>query len=182
MPSECRRTIGRFVLDGFVDVVAEKNDELGIFVGQMPVRGKIAVLVVGAGDKAEAQAINGAPRRRQGNGAAHRARRIAALEAIPIGAAGLETRHIEVDRIGKGPLGGGLATAHDVAQRIVGRNLVGDRHIAPAHTARRFRIGRQRLRRKPRPQHEAVGARRAGSDAETERIARTPTPPPRMAA
>ena len=173
---------GRFVLlDGVVDVIAEEQHDVWIFVGQMPVGREIAVLIVGARHEAEAQLVEGRSRRRQGHGAADAARRVAAHEAIPIGPAGLEPADIEMHRIGKGPFGRGLALAHHVVHGGVGRDLVVDGDVAAAHAAGGFRIGRHRLGRKPRPQHEAVGPRRAGRDAEAERIAGKPALRPRRA-
>jgi hypothetical protein len=51
------------------------------------------------------------------------------------------------------------------------RDLVADGNVAPDHPAGRCRIARKRLRREPRPEHEAVGARGARGDAKAERDA-----------
>ena len=162
------------LFDGFVDVVAEENDELRIFLGEMPVGGKITVLVIGAGHVTEAQAVKRCARRRQGDRASDRARRVAALEAIPIGPARLQAGDVEVHRIAEHALGCSLAAAHDFCHGLVTRNLVAQGDVAAAHAAGGFRIARQRLGRQPRPQHKAVRARRAGSDAQAEWIAGMP--------
>jgi hypothetical protein len=79
-----------------------------------------------------------------------------------------------MDRIGEGLLRGRGAATHDFCHAGVGRDLIAQRHVGAAHAARRFRIARQRLRCEPRPQYKAIGARRAGSNAEAEWIATTP--------
>jgi hypothetical protein len=71
-------------------------------------------------------------------------------------------------------LGGRFATAHDRLQGGIGGDLITERDVAAAHAPRCLRIGRQRLGRKPRPQHKAVRAGGAGRNPQAERIAGSP--------
>src|SRR5215471_8594814 len=140
----------------------------------MAIGRKISVLVIRAGDKTEPQLCrrrSGRRKRRRPSGRAHR---IAREKAVPIRPLGFETGDIEMDRIGEGLFGGRGSATHDFGHAGIGRDLITQRHVGAAHAARRFRIARQRLRREPRPQHKAVGPRRAGSNAEAERIAGPP--------
>ena len=162
------------LLDGLVDIVAEKQDECRIFSGQVAVRGKIAVLVIGAGDKTEAQRRGRRTRRRQRRRMSGRTHRIAREEAVPIGSPGFEAGDIEMHRIGEGLFGTRATAAHDFGHARIARDLIAQGHVSAAHAARRFRIARQRLGREPGPQHKAIGARRAGRNAEAERIAGPP--------
>ena len=67
-----------------------------------------------------------------------------------------------MNRMGEGRFGAGKAALHDAAERRVLRDLIADLAVA---AERRFG-----QRRKTRPQHEAIGPRRAGRDAEGEGI------------
>lgn len=51
--------IGR-ITDALVDVVPEEQHDIRVFVGQMPVSREIAMLIVGAGHKAEPQTLRSA--------------------------------------------------------------------------------------------------------------------------
>ena len=164
-----------FLFDGFVDVVAQKKHEFRILVGQMSIGREIAVLVVRAGRDRKAQTLGRGVRRRQGSGAADAACGIAVGEAIPIGPARFEPANVEMHRIGESLLGGGFPTAHDIAQCGIGGDLVAEGDVAAAHAAGHLRIGRQRLRSEPRPQHKAVRPRGSRGDAQAERIARAPS-------
>jgi len=173
-PRRCGADDRSVLLDGLVEVIAEEQDEFGIFAGQVAVGGKISVLVIGAGHKAEPQLCarrSGCRKRHRPSG---RAYRIAGEKAVPIGPPGFEAGDIEMDRIGKGLFGGRSSAAHDFRHVGVGRDLITQRHVGAGHAARSFRIGRQRLGRKARPQHKAISPRRAGSNAEAERITRPP--------
>jgi hypothetical protein len=55
--------------DIFVDVVAEKQDEVGVFLGKMAIGSEIAELVIGAGAEAETQPVECCAARRRGAGA-----------------------------------------------------------------------------------------------------------------
>ena len=165
---------GTRLLDALVDVIAEKQHHVGIFVGEVPVGGKVAVLVIGARNESEPQAIDRRARNHQRRGASHRAFRIGADEPVPVGPPGLQASDVGMDRIAIGRFGRGDAAADDVAHGGIARDLVGDRNVAARHAAGRCRIGRERVGRQPRPQHEAVRSRCAGRDAETEGVAAVP--------
>ena len=64
--------------------------------------------------------------------------------------------------MGEGRFGAGKAALHDAAERRLLRDLIADLAIAAER--------RSGERRKARPQHEAIGPRRAGGDAEGEGI------------
>jgi hypothetical protein len=101
------------------------------------------------------------------------AHRVSGEEAVPIGPPGFEASDVEMDRIGEGLFRGRGAATHDFCHAGIGRDFIAQRHVGAAHAARRFRIARQRIRCEPRPQYKAIGARRAGSNAEAEWIAAT---------
>ncbi len=67
-----------------------------------------------------------------------------------------------MNRVGEGRFRAGEAALHDAAERGLLRDLIADLAIA----AERY----LRERREARPQHEAIGPRRAGGDAEGEGI------------
>ena len=165
---------GAVLLDGLVDVIAEEQNEFGIFRGQVAVGGEISVFVIGAGDKAKSHLRDRRLRGRKRDRTSGRADRIAREEAVPVGPPRFETGNVEMDRIGEGLLRRGIAAAYDFGHAGIGRDLITQGHVGAAHPARRFRIGRQRFGRKPRPEHEAVGPRRAAGNAEAERIAGPP--------
>ena len=122
---------GPSFLDGLVNVVAEEQDELGIFVGEVPIGGKVAVFVIGAGDKAEAQCFGRGIRRRQSRCTTNAAGRVTAHEAIPIGPPGLQPSDVEMNRIRECLLGGRFASPHHIAQRRVGGDFVADGDLSP---------------------------------------------------
>ena len=113
-PSLCSRTLPGRLADIFVDVVAEKQHEVGILVGQMAIGGEIAVFVIGAGDEAEAQPVE----RRAGAGAvrsaADRARLAAGDEAIPVLPARFEAAALDMHRMREIRLGLVGAAPHDL--------------------------------------------------------------------
>jgi hypothetical protein len=157
--------------DEFVYVVAEKHDQVGVFLGQMAVGGEIAEFVIGAGAEAETQSVERRTAGRCGAGAADRTRLTADDEAVPIVAPRFELGALDMHSMGIFRHGGSLAVPDDLRQAVVERHFPADCHRLRRHATGAIGVGRQRFRRQPGPQNHAVGSRIAGSDAKRERVA-----------
>jgi hypothetical protein len=153
-----------------VDVVAEEDHDVRGLVREVPVGREVAVLVVGAGDETEPEPAEGLAGRRRRPRAADAALGLAAREAIPVGPAGLESAHLQVDRVGVGRLGDGLARLDDSPHAVIRGDVVAEDDVAGGQPPGRGRVGPERLRGEPRPQDEPVRPRLARGHSETERI------------
>jgi hypothetical protein len=154
-----------------VRVVAEVHDEVEVLAGDLAVGGIEALLPLLARHEAEPQLVDAAARRRAR--AAHRARRVAAGEAVEVLAPGVQPVDLDVDRVRERRPGGRPAARDDAAHPGILRQI-------PAHLDRPWlhaAVGAQRLRREPRPQHDSVVRRIARRDAEHERVGAVPRRP-----
>ena len=86
--------------NALVNVVAEEQHHVGMFICQMPVGREIAVFKVGAGHKAKSQPVWLAVSGGQGECPANAALCRTAAESVPIRTSGREARHIDVDSMG----------------------------------------------------------------------------------
>src|SRR4051812_25616615 len=79
----------------FVNVVAEKYDEIEVFARHVTVGGVIALFVLLARGESKTQAIGGCARGRGRASAPRRADRIAGHEPVPIPARGIEAARFD---------------------------------------------------------------------------------------
>ena len=137
------------------------NDEIEVFGRHVPICDVIALLVLLAARKREAQPCG------VGNGTRCRActadgaHRLAGAKAIPVGASRLEALNIDMHRMPPLRRSARLAAPGDLAERLVGGDF--PRHLDRC-TGECRRIGR----RESRPQGHAFRVREAGCDAERE--------------
>src|SRR5688500_5482881 len=85
----------------FVDVVAEVRDQIQVFASHVTIGRKITLFIMLARSDGEPHALNGCSDCRRSARAPDRAYRAAGMKAVPIPAARLEPRHIDVHRMGK---------------------------------------------------------------------------------
>jgi hypothetical protein len=152
----------------FVDVVAEVHDEVQRLRRHVAVGREVALLVLLARREGEAQRRRGPVAfRRRGARAPGRAACAVRCEAIPIDAARPQSLHLDVHRVRQLRACRGRTLRDNAPEGLVVRDLPAhlDRRVAHAATL-------QRLGREPRPEHHAVGPRRARGHAERERLAR----------
>ena len=148
-----------------VDVVAEMEDGVQVAAGgEMPVRGEVAGLVVGAGDHAETDVVGlgvlGGCRTRTGGGGAH----LADAEAEPVRRGRAQSAYVSLDRVVGGRRGLGLALRDDLVEGLVLGDLPSHRDGASlAGTGHGVRGGCD-----ARPQQNAVGQRVTRRDAVQE--------------
>jgi hypothetical protein len=150
-----------------VDVVAEVQEEVGRIGDNLPVSGVVAVLVLLARARVDAQARERRTWRRCRGRATGGTRGLATAEPVPVRPAGLESRGLDVDRVGELRRGKGLAAGRHLPEPVVPGHL-------PLHGNDGIGLdaptGRQRHRRESRPQHETVGPRITRRHAEGEGI------------
>ncbi len=148
-----------------VEVVAEVQHRVQVAAGrQVPVRGEVARLPVGAGDDAEADAAGLRVVGGGGAGAAHGGVDAGGGEAVVVGGGRCQAAYVGLDGVvGRG--GGGRGSPRDHRPEV----LVG-RHF-PVHRGVRAAAGaghRAGLGRDPGPQQDAVRERVAGGHAVLE--------------
>ncbi len=154
-----------------VDVVAEREDEIGAVLGRTTVGGEPAALPVGAGQVHHAQ-VPAAARSGGGQRAAGAGDVTAGAEAVEeLGVRGevLELDVQAVALLGQGGLG---AAAHDVAEALVARELPAhlDGHRGHAAAA----VEHVRVDGQTGPQHHGARGRIARGDAEGEGVLAAP--------
>lgn len=149
----------------FIDVVAEPDSEVGPLLGDVAMRGVVAVgVVLTAGGREP-----GLRDRRVGSGcrpcAAHRAGVLADSETVePLALLEAGDRMHAVAAAGGGELG---AATRDLGEVVGGAHLPQHRYVVGGHApADRERVGCQ-----PCPQHHTVGIGVARGDAQRERVA-----------
>ena len=149
-----------------VDVVADEEHQVEIFIEQMPVRREVRLFVMLAGGHGEAQAVELAALGFRGTRAPDRADLVAAGEAIPVPAPRFEPVHVDMHAVRQFRHRAHAALAHDVGELVVARHFPAEMDHVRDHAAIRL----QRLRGQARPQRHAVGAWIAGGDPERERV------------
>ncbi len=156
------------VLGVLVLVVAQVQHEVRAVLGQAPVRGEVAVLVLGAGDERHGERPAVRQRVRRGPGPAGRRDVRSDAEAVPVLAVVGQALDLHVDAVT--PLGRGHrhARAHHAAALGVGVHLPQHGERARGHAAHAV-LG-QRLRGQAGPDDEAAGVGIARGDAERERV------------
>jgi len=155
---------------GFVDVVAEEDNEVEVLGRHVAMGDEPALLVLLARGEGEAQ-----PRRRHAMGrrrgrAADGRGASVGDEAVPVGAPRAQPADLDMHAVRPCRLGGRDAAARHALEAHVLRDFPGDLHRRGRHAARAIRG--ERLRREPRPDHEPVRRRIARRDAKREGIAR----------
>ena len=150
---------------GFVDVVADVDDQVEVVLDHVAIRDEVALLELLAGGEGEAEAVAVGARGRRGPRAADPAHLAARAEAVPVPACGLEMLDLDVHRVRPRGRRGGDAALDHLAHAIVGRHLPLDRDRLGRHAARR----RGRRRGQAGPEDHAVRRRIAGGHAERER-------------
>src|SRR5206468_13124616 len=133
------------------------------FLGDSPECGEEPVLVVIAAADRKAQPIDARARRRRGLRAAGLARFVAGVEAIPVLAARLEARDLDVHAVTELGPRDRRPFLHDGREARIARDLPVDVDGHPRHAA-----ALERLRPEPRREHGAGGPRPARCDAEPE--------------
>ena len=147
----------------FVDVVAEVEHDVEIFLGEVPVRREVALLPVLAGREAEAHAIDVGVAAGRGPGPSDRALPRAGAEAVPVGPRRAEAVDFDVDGVGAQRRRVDAAAGDQLREPLVlgdlprrrGRFLAGHaaavgerlRARAASRARRRRRAGRPRRRR-----------------------------------
>lgn len=154
-------------VDGvLVEVVAEVEDDVDVLLGEVLVRGEVAVVVRLAGDGGQAQrAVAGAAGGR-GAGPADGAGPRSGAEAVVEDAVGVEALDLDVDAVVELRVGGDRSAPHDAGEALVTGELPAHLHPVPGQSA----AGLVRARCESRPQQDRVGKRVAGGDAEGERV------------
>ena len=147
-----------------VDVIPQMEDHVEVFGGGVPICREVADLVVLARDEGEAQPAGGRAFARKRPGPADGAQLVAHAELIPVPAGGVESVRFDVHRVS--PLGAGdrLTAPDDLPQPIVSRDQPVDLDVHRWHPAAGQRIGCE-----TRPEHDALGRRIPGRDAQRER-------------
>ena len=138
---------------GFVDVITEVHDELGLVGDDVAIGAEVALLIVLAGREGEAQARGPRGRRRRSVRRADAACRFAGRESIPVATRGREPEHFDVQRmrlVGRGIRRSGR---DHVMHLLIACDFPADRKHFRRHAAARG----ERHRRKARPDHEAAG-------------------------
>ena len=160
------RRLGRHGV--FVDVVAQEQHGVQVFVHHVAVGGVVAVLPALARGEGQAHALRQRLGRRGGAGARHGRGRVAVHEAVEVPAVRLQAGHLDMHGMAQRRQRRGLALAHDAAKAFV----LGD---FPAHGQRvgQAAAGRagghgagHRAVQQAGPEHEAVGRRRAAGHAQ----------------
>ena len=164
MPAHVVR-VASGVAAALVNVVASVEDEVEGFVGDAPVGSEETGFVLTAAADAEAQAVDDGTRRRSGLGAASLADFTAAPESIPVLTRRGQAAGFHVHAVAELRSRGHGAVAHDRPERLIRGDLPADFDVGGRHAA-----AGERLRRKPRPQRNAVGPRVARRHSERERI------------
>ena len=149
-----------------VDVIPRVQHEIEIALRDAPIGGEVAVFVVGAAAHRKAQAIDGGSGRGRGPGAPNLADLPPDAESVEVLARGLQPLHLHVEAVRQLGIRRGRALLLDVAEQPIARHLPGHVQRSGRHAAAAL----ERTRRKPGPQHDAVGQRIPRRDAERERI------------
>ncbi|MNI12003.1 hypothetical protein D3C73_651690 [compost metagenome] len=110
----------------FIDVVAQEQGQVRLFVGHVAIGAEIAALPVRAGGDGQAQAVGGGVRGGRGQGAAGRALLALGGEAIPVVAVRGEAGDLDMNAVGRVARGGDVAGGDDAAELVVGGDF-------PAH-------------------------------------------------
>ncbi len=137
----------------------------------MPVGREVAVLVVGAGDEAEAELAQRVAGRRRGPRPADAALGVPAREAVPVRLARREAPHLEMHRMGKGRLRDRRAGLDDRSHPGIRGDLVGEGDIPRRQPPGGGRIRPEWFGRQAGPEHEAVRPGLARGHAESEGVA-----------
>jgi hypothetical protein len=154
-----------------VDVVTEVDHEVDVLFDEVLEGREVAVRVVLAGDVGEVQPARHRRVPRRGPEVPDRADLALGLEAVPVVALRPQARDFGVDRVHLVGADARVAAMDDPAEARVGGHLEADPVALDPEPAAVERVGRQ-----ARPQHDAVGRRLAGGDAELEGIVGEPRP------
>ena len=136
-----------------VDVVAEVKHQIGRLLGHVAIRREVARLIVLAAGKGKPQRFGSRRCCRHRAGAADRALRVAAAEAVGIPPPRLQAFHLDMHRVGQLRHRDSCASLDDVLKRIIRGNFPDDIDRLRPHAP----VGIKRLRSEPRPEHHAVG-------------------------
>ena len=161
MPSHQPRSPGLLV-----DVVAEVDHQVEVARGHVAIGREVALLVLLARGEGEAQPLRRARGGRRGARATDRTLRRARPEPVPVGTPRFQAARLRMNRMGQRRDGLFGAARDDPGKGLVLGDLPVDRDRGIRHAA-----AFERLRREPRPKHDAVLARRARGDTEGEGIA-----------
>src|SRR6185295_12019511 len=106
-----------------IDVVAEVHNQLDIFLGHVPVSGKVTSLVMLAGGKGKGELVETTLRIGGGAGPPNGAHVSPRAELIPVLLIGLQTSDFYMDRMSEVGECGGAAFLDDSAHSLVGGDL-----------------------------------------------------------
>ena len=148
----------------FVDVVAQEQHRVQVFLAHVPIGAVVAMLPSLAGGVSQPQLLRHRIGRRESSGAPGGAFPVAGHEAVEVPAVRLQAGHFHVDRMGQRGLGLGLAALRDAAELLVVRHFPAHGHRLCAQ-ALEPSVGQQ-----AGPQHDAVMRRRAAGHSEGEGV------------
>ena len=150
-----------------VDVIAQVDNKVEIFLRHVLQSGEVARLIVLTGGEGKAHLVEHAAGLGGRAGAANGRDLASGLELIVVPAIRAEAVDFHMHRVRQLLFRGRLAAGHDLAHALVLGDLILDGHVVAVHAALV-----QRVRRQAGPQEKTVRGRFSGSYPKAERVGR----------
>src|SRR5262249_2607233 len=150
---------------GFVDVIADVDDQIEVVLAHVAIRDEVALLELLAGGEGEAETVAVSAGGRRGPRTTDPAHLASGAEPVPVPARGLELIDFDADRVRPRGRCGRDAPLDDLAHSIVGGHLPLDGDRVGWHAA----AGRGGRRSEARPEHHTVWKGIAGGHTKRER-------------